>query len=57
MAPFFGVNDGEDCGFLATPAWKVLQKELGWQPQFPTLLDIVQTAWAWHQRHPEGYAD
>lgn len=27
MAPFFGVEPGQPCGFLATPAWKVLQGE------------------------------
>lgn len=30
MAPFFGVEDGQPCGFLATPAWQVLQKEMDW---------------------------
>ena len=31
--------------------------ELGWKPQYPKLEDIVKTAWAWHQKHPDGYAD
>ncbi len=31
--------------------------ELGWKPQYPKLEDIVSTAWAWHQRHPQGYSD
>ena len=31
--------------------------ELGWKPQYPKLEDIVKTAWAWHQRHPDGYPD
>ncbi len=31
--------------------------ELGWKPQYPKLEDIVQTAWAWHVKHPTGYAD
>jgi UDP-glucose 4-epimerase len=31
--------------------------ELGWNPKFPKLEDIVATAWAWHQRHPNGYGD
>jgi UDP-glucose 4-epimerase len=31
--------------------------ELGWTPKFPKLADIVATAWDWHQRHPNGYAD
>jgi UDP-glucose 4-epimerase len=32
-------------------------KEMGWQPRFPKLDDIVRTAWAWHQQHPYGYPD
>ncbi len=31
--------------------------ELGWKPQYPKIEDIVKTAWAWHKRHPTGYAD
>ena len=31
--------------------------ELGWKPQYPKLEDIVATAWAWHKKHPAGYAD
>ncbi|WP_126443813.1 type III-B CRISPR-associated protein Cas10/Cmr2 [Sulfuricystis multivorans] len=30
MAPFFGVESGQPCGFLATPAWQALQKEIDW---------------------------
>jgi len=30
MAPFFGVEPGTPCGFLATPAWQVLQKAIEW---------------------------
>lgn len=29
--------------------------ELGWQPRFPKLDDIVRTAWDWHRAHPHGY--
>src|ERR1700744_4796823 len=32
-------------------------RELGWKPQFPKLEDIVATAWAWHKKNPDGYAD
>jgi UDP-glucose 4-epimerase len=32
-------------------------RELGWKPRFPRLDDIVSTAWAWHRKHPQGYAD
>ncbi|PIV23149.1 MAG: type III-B CRISPR-associated protein Cas10/Cmr2 [Hydrogenophilales bacterium CG03_land_8_20_14_0_80_62_28] len=30
MAPFFGVEAGQPCGFLAQPAWQSLQKEIDW---------------------------
>ena len=30
--------------------------ELGWTPRFPSLDDIVRTAWTWRQAHPRGYA-
>ncbi len=33
------------------------KRELGWQPRFPKLEDIVRTAWRWHQDHPTGYLD
>ncbi len=28
---------------------------LGWQPQFPELEKIIESAWTWHQEHPDGY--
>ncbi|EIC21520.1 type III-B CRISPR-associated protein Cas10/Cmr2 [Thiorhodovibrio frisius] len=31
MAPFLGAEPGQDAGFLATPAWQVLQRETRWQ--------------------------
>ena len=33
-----------------------IRDELGWQPQFPALRDIIATAWQWHRSHPRGYA-
>ena len=30
MAPFFGVEPGKPCGFLDSPAWQALQKEIDW---------------------------
>ena len=30
MAPFFGVKRGESCGFLASPAWQVLRRDMHW---------------------------
>lgn len=28
---------------------------LGWKPQFADLETIIESAWAWHQKHPKGY--
>jgi UDP-glucose 4-epimerase len=28
---------------------------LGWNPQYPELEEIIQSAWDWHQAHPKGY--
>jgi UDP-glucose 4-epimerase len=33
-----------------------ITQELGWQPLFPSLQQIVKTAWDWHKAHPTGYA-
>jgi len=32
-----------------------IRRELGWQPQFPDLKTIVESAWQWHRGHPDGY--
>ena len=31
--------------------------QLGWKPKFPRLLPIIESAWAWHKKHPNGYGD
>ena len=33
-----------------------IKRELGWEPKYPDLKDIVASAWEWHQSHPNGYA-
>ncbi len=32
-----------------------IRKELGWEPRYPALNDIIASAWAWHKSHPQGY--
>jgi UDP-glucose 4-epimerase len=34
-----------------------IRQELDWQPRYPHLVDIVRSAWDWHQAHPQGYED
>jgi UDP-glucose 4-epimerase len=31
-------------------------KELGWKIQYPKLEKIIETAWKWHNKYPDGYA-
>lgn len=33
------------------------KNELGWQPKWTNLEKIVESAWKWHSKHPDGYAD
>ncbi len=32
-------------------------RELGWKPHYDSLESIIESAWAFHQTHPEGYQD
>jgi UDP-glucose 4-epimerase len=32
-----------------------IKRELGWQPRYNSLNDIIATAWDWHRSHPNGY--
>lgn len=32
-----------------------IKRELGWNPKYPGLEEIVQSAWNWHSKNPQGY--
>jgi UDP-glucose 4-epimerase len=32
-----------------------IRRELGWKPKYPDVRDIIESAWKWHQSHPNGY--
>jgi UDP-glucose 4-epimerase len=34
-----------------------IKRELRWRPQFQSLDAIIESAWKWHQRFPNGYSD
>lgn len=36
---------------------KKAKEILGWNPQYENLHDIIQSAWNWHKKHPNGYKD
>jgi len=33
-----------------------IQRDLGWRPQFQNLEAIIESAWRWHQKFPNGYS-
>lgn len=33
------------------------RKILGWKPEYDDVHKIIETAWAWHSTHPNGYDD
>ena len=33
------------------------RRELGWQPKFQNIDAIIDSAWRWHQKFPNGYGD
>ena len=39
---------------IATP--EKITRELGWSPRFSDVRAIAETAWRWHDSHPNGYA-
>ena len=43
-----------DPALLVADSTKI-REELGWQPRFPSLRQIVESAWNWHKTRPEGY--
>lgn len=32
-----------------------IKQALGWSPKFQDLRKIIESAWSWHLRHPQGY--
>lgn len=34
-----------------------INQDLGWEPRYPDLKDIIASAWKWHTTHPNGYDD
>lgn len=57
MAPFFGVDAGQPCGFLDSPAWQVLQQDILWKDGtsffapnpgvlYPAVFDLAERALA-----------
>ena len=48
-------RDGDPPELVAAPA-KVMEA-LDWKPDYTEIEKIVESAWKWHQKHPQGYSD
>ena len=44
---------GDPGTLVATP--ELIARELGWEPRHASIDAIVETAWRWHESHPDGY--
>ena len=42
---------------LLIAASEKIKSELGWKPQYQSIEKIIESAWAWHTKHPNGYGD
>ncbi len=45
---------GDPPALVADPS--KLRNQLGWEPQYGDIRRTVETAWAWHESHADGYA-
>lgn len=34
-----------------------IMEELGWEPRYPDLRQIIEMAWSWHVKHSNGYEE
>ncbi len=46
---------GDPASLIASS--EAIRRELGWQPRYPELEQIVASAWEWHRAHPNGYGE
>ncbi len=46
---------GDPATLIASSA--KIKEELGWEPKYNSLETIIETAWNWHQHHPQGYQE
>lgn len=46
-------RDGDPAELVASS--ESLRRELGWEPRYSDLEEILRSAWEWHQSHPLGY--
>jgi UDP-glucose 4-epimerase len=50
-----GRREGDPPALVADPS--AAKRVLGWEAKFKDLRPIVESAWVWHRKHPNGYGD
>lgn len=48
-------REGDPARLVASSS--LAERELGWRPAHTELSDVVEAAWKWSVRHPDGYAE
>ena len=46
-------REGDSARLVASP--NKIKQELGWEPKFTDMDNILTSAWEWHKSHPHGY--
>ncbi len=36
---------------------KLAREEIGWEPEYPKLETMIESAWKWRKKYPHGYSD
>jgi UDP-glucose 4-epimerase len=52
----YGPRRGGDVATLVAGSEKI-RKELGWKPVYTDVRSIIESAWQWHSKNPQGYND
>lgn len=52
----YGPRRGGDVATLVAGSDKI-RKELGWKPVYADVRSIIECAWKWHSKFPQGYND
>jgi UDP-glucose 4-epimerase len=50
-----GRREGDPRALVADPS--AAKRVLGWEAKYKDLRPIVESAWAWHSKHPNGFGD
>jgi UDP-glucose 4-epimerase len=52
----YGPRRGGDVATLVAGSDKI-RKELGWKPVYTDVRSVIESAWNWHSKNPQGYND